>query len=68
MPISTGQVGRSTSAEEDCVDCRAAQDPSPHSYLGLEGVEERGHQTLNALVGVEIAVGTLGLAKWDVDV
>ena len=66
--VVSGQVGRRAAAEEDRADRGAAGQVAPEVNLALQRLRIAGHQRLNAFVGVEVAVGALGLAEGDVDV
>ena len=65
---TVGKVGGRTTAEEDGVDGRVVQGPRPRGKLGQQGVQEGVHEGFYALIGVEIAVGALGLAEGDMNV
>ena len=63
-----GQIRGSAAAEEHAGQRRAAQGVAPHGDFPAQCVAVRRNQRLNGRVGVEVAVGALGLAEGYVDV
>ena len=66
--VLPGDVGRRAAPEEDRVDLGRAQERAPAAYLRRKRLHVAGHKGLNARVGVEVAVGALGVAEGDVHV
>ena len=66
--VAVGKIGRGASAEKYGAHLRMGQRPAPQPNLASHRLEVTPHLRLDALVGVEITVGALGLAKRHMDV
>ena len=66
--VGRREVGGRAAAEEDAGERRSVEPRAPLLDLASERRHVGGHERLDARVGVEVAVGALGLAEGDVHV